>query len=94
MNERIVSAANKNKQTGDLLIGVRHWDESMRNQCKILMSIEKATNMSSEWDQGFITNKYRYVSREEAYDIAEREGQIIRECGNPSQRVLYTEHLY
>ena len=45
------------------------------------------------WEQGFVTNKYRFVSREGAWIIAEKQGQIIRDH-NVCVGTLYSEHLY
>ena len=46
-----------------------------------------------DWEQGFVTNKYRFVSREEAWIIAEKQGQIIRDH-KVCVGTLYSEHLY
>ncbi|EQA7786777.1 hypothetical protein ACX818_001371 [Acinetobacter baumannii] len=47
--------------------------------------------------QGFITNKYRFVTREEAWIIAEQQNQILcRVGGDMKDGVgrLYSENLY
>jgi len=43
--------------------------------------------------QGFITNKGRFVERCEAWIIAEKQGQIIRDK-DLCVGTLYSEHLY
>ena len=43
--------------------------------------------------EGFITNRGRFVSREEAYAIATDNNQIIRLCPTVSNK-LYSEMLY
>jgi hypothetical protein len=43
--------------------------------------------------QGFLTNKNRFVDREEGWDIAEAAGQI-NDRSRGSSRTLYSEDLY
>ena len=49
------------------------------------------------FEQGFLTNKYRFVSRKEAYVIAKAQNQIKRLCPtgstNPNPK-LFSEMLY
>ena len=49
------------------------------------------------FEQGFLTNKYRFVSRKEAWDIAIQQNQIKRLCPtgstNPNPK-LFSEMLY
>ena len=47
----------------------------------------------NHFKQGFLTNKYRFVDRYEAYEIAVRQNQIRRLCPTGSKR-LYSEMLY
>jgi hypothetical protein len=80
-----VCAANRNSN-GTVMLGVRHCDELMR-RCGVSL---RAT------EQGFITNKREFVTREEAWVIAEREGQIIRRCGGDTMNGgrLFSKNLY
>ena len=48
---------------------------------------------AGEEAQGFLTNKNRFVDREEGYDIAEAAGQL-NERPRGSSRTLYSEDLY
>jgi len=86
--ERIVCAAIKIKEGDIIIAGVRHFDNIMRN---IIRSIDKVNYNSCE--QGFLTNKYRFVNRYEAWDIAKNQDQLIwgkdREPGP-----LFSEDLY
>ena len=43
-------------------------------------------------EQGFMTNKFRFVSREEAWEIALKNNQIVRNTG--TEGVLFSENLY
>ena len=85
MNQRIVCAANRNMITQSIVIGVHHWDGLIRQQIW-----EK---YYSDYEQGFIDNRGDFLTREEAFVVAEREGQIIRRVGG-DEGCLYSENLY
>ena len=85
MNQRIVCAANRHKQTKQVILGIRHWDGYMRVQC--------LDYDYSDYEQGFIDNKGKFLTREEAFVVAEREGQIIRRVG-VDEDWLFSEDLY
>ena len=87
MNQRIVCAANRHKQTKQVILGIRHWDGYIRVQC-----LDYDYDYSY-YEQGFIDNKGNFLTREEAWVVAEREGQIIRRVGG-DKGVLYSENLY
>ncbi|MGA2256036.1 MAG: hypothetical protein ABSG53_15425 [Thermoguttaceae bacterium] len=83
--EVIVSAAVK---TGDTIItGVRHHDRFMEAQI-IRLGLDRKC-----FTQGFVTNKFRFVDRKEAWEIAQRNHQLCwgqdREPGE-----LFSEDLY
>lgn len=87
MNQRIVCAANRNKFVSfDILLGVRHWNDFMRSQLD-------GRDSYDDYEQGFIDNRGDFLTREEAWVVAEREGQIIRRVGG-DEGVLYSENLY
>lgn len=83
---RIVCAANR---YGDTIVpSARHHDALMNSLIK-----ELGFNISpGRWEQGFIDQHRKFYTREEAWVIAERNGQIIREVSSPG--VLYSENLY
>ena len=85
--ERIICAAHE--LHGYVVICLRHCDEN---------AIRDAPSKTYLMDanQGFITNKRRYVNRQEAWQIAEREQQIVRHVGGDSSNggTLYSENLY
>ena len=83
--ERIVSAAI---QKNDLIImGIRHFDRIMQNQ------LESSGLDRKDWQQGFITNKLRFVTREEAWLIAQTNNQLCWGTDRPPGQ-LFSEDLY
>lgn len=98
MNKRIVCAANKytfkmiDGTTKDLIIcGVRHYDNLMHEQIKMLDA--KLWENKIKEIQGFLDNKGGFLTREEAWIVAEAENQIARRCGGDGKK-LFSENLY
>lgn len=85
--ERIVCAANKTHD-GIIVLGVRHADYLM---CWTARNIGVTLHCNEE---GFYTNWQRFVTREEAMEIAREQGQIYRPEGTHNPDVLYSECLY
>lgn len=92
MNSRIVCAANKYGSV--IIIGIRHYDKFMHTRIQELK--DTYTNLINIEDevQGFVDQFGNFYNRKDAYIIAENENQIIRTCGNPDSRELYSENLY
>ena len=70
---KILAAAIRNKETGvvwSLPTPARHHD-------LIAICTDWQRGSQSLFEQGFITNDYRYVDRSEAKKIAKKAGQII-----------------
>ena len=93
--ERIVSAANK---YGDVILsGVRHGSEDMYSLWDNVLEHDGVffDNHGIE-EQGFITSKYRFVTRQEAWKIAVDQKQIVRRVGGDDSDggTLYSENLY
>lgn len=88
--ELIVCSAAKNPLTGEVYISLRHGDDYFWQHHDSQYG-DKVSCM--DYEQGFITNKHRFVSREEAYEIALANSQIRRLCPTGSKR-LYSEMLY
>lgn len=90
---RIVCAANQ-LPDGTLLVGPRHWGPTMRQQAD---TYKKAHGISEKRlavaKQGFIDQFGKFYSREEAWKIAEANGQIIRDH-DKCVGELFSEHLY
>lgn len=87
--QRVVCAAVKHPQTGAVIAGPRHFDGVMR----------ATIGDDREWydgEQGFIDQLGNYLSRTEAWKIAESAGQIFRRCGGDTANggTLYSENLY
>jgi len=97
MNERILCAATKRiaprnchntyyEGTNDILnieLGYRHADILHRFQGEV---------SKNPYDQGFYTSKGRFINRQEAFKIAEKESQLIQISG--AYGTLYSEDLY
>lgn len=83
---RIVCAANRYGNI--LIVAPRHFDPLMHEQIDRL----DIKISSSHWEQGFIDQHRRFYTREEAWKIAEFNGQIIRSVSSPGK--LYSENLY
>ena len=88
---RVVCAAIRHKGTERIICGARHFDAVMREQ--IL-----AAEGRKEWlgaTQGFIDNMGVFMSREEAYELAEKQNQLFRNIpSDRAGRYLTSETLY
>jgi len=98
-HQRVVCAANKyyfmfSDGTFEEVIvcGARHYDKIMRNQINAFD--EHFWSCKIREEQGFIDQHGNFLTREVAYIIARENGQIIRECGNPNSKELFSENLY
>jgi hypothetical protein len=91
MQRVIVCAAMRDTKTGKVICSVRHWDELSRQRFN---SQEEAMDFNDE--QGFVDNKYQFLTRTEAWQVAEAAGQIKRRCGGDTANggTLYSENLY
>lgn len=87
MEQRVVCAANRHPETKQIILGARHWDQFMHQQ---------ADAIGGEWagaEQGFIDQMGGFLTREEAWVIAESAGQIVRRVGGDGSR-LFSENMY
>ncbi len=92
----IVCAACRNSKTGLIVTGARHFDRIMRDTINAMMPahMDQLDYWKEGWsdaDQGFIDQRGNYYDRDEAYAIAEANGQIREhlDC-----RGLFSENLY
>ncbi len=88
MEQLVVCAAIRNKR-GIVICGARHFDLTMNVQ------IDKSYSawLSKDIEEGFLDNKGNYLTREEAWIIAENAGQIRRRVGGDGKK-LFSENLY
>lgn len=80
-------------RVGDqIIVGARHYDEVMIAQLRA----RKELNDTSNWrtaEQGFIDQHCNFLSREAAWAVAWKYGQIVNDpswCNGS----LHSEHLY
>ncbi len=106
-NRRIVCAANRNRVTKEVIIGVRHYCPIMRRTIKEYLVKEQLENTFFDYDstyknyedswyaseQGFVDQLGQFLTREEAYEIASKNGQIINNIDCVPGK-LFSEHLY
>jgi hypothetical protein len=95
-----VQLFDESQQLQVQLVGVRHWDASMHSQYKMYVkSHSQESTPAYAYDvQGFLTSEDTFVDRQEAYEIALSNNQIIADSrirydgsGIPQ---LYSENLY
>ncbi|KGQ34118.1 hypothetical protein [Gallibacterium anatis] len=88
--ERTQREINLNRNGVELIVPmVRHYSPDGR---EVLESI-KSDRELEELEQGFITNKGRFVDREEAFKIAKENNQIKFDIGY-NTKFLFSEMLY
>ena len=83
---RVVCSANL-FPCGTMIVGVRHWDPLMRQQA------DAYGLKGGNCQQGFIDQHRVFMTREEAWVVAETAGQIVYR-GNWGEGTLYSENLY
>ena len=86
--QRVVCSAVR-YSGGFMLIGPRHYDDTMRKQMDDL-GIEGSEECP---EQGFIDQHGVFLTREEAWVIASAANQVIFRCGGDGEK-LYSENLY
>jgi len=83
---RIVCAAMLKE--GRIITGVRHYDEIMRTQ----MQASEGLAWWRGCTQGFIDQFGDFLNRQDAWKVADEQGQIRHEVSTPG--TLYSENLY
>lgn len=88
---RVVCAACK-MTDGTLILGARHWDGHM---IMISSKLNKERSKNPD-DQGFVDQWNVFMTREEAWKVADAAGQILYRCGGDTANggTLYSENLY
>lgn len=91
---RVVCAANRVVDE-DLVIGARHFDSLMHGRIARINEERRDWEYIEphEWEQGFIDQWGVFMTREEAWKVAEAAGQIRYRCGGDGVK-LFSENLY
>ena len=84
----IVCAAMRNAE-GEIICGPRHYDKIMNQQLRRLARNDWRASIT----QGFVDQYGNFLTREEAWEIAIRKGQIVRRVGGDEGK-LFSENLY
>lgn len=89
----VVCAAIKFTTEGrDFLVcSARHYDQTMVEQIKTIGIV--AFNAKMKYEQGFIDQYGKFMTREEAYKVAKEANQIKYKCGGDENQ-LFSENLY
>ena len=91
MKTRIVCAAIR-AEDGMVMTGIRHYSGDMFSQIMARNDGEKFAHRSGD-DKGFVDQKGKYYTRQEAWDVAIKANQIIRKIDG-QDGFLYSENLY
>jgi len=94
--ERRVVCAAIRAADGSILLGTRHYSKDMHAQIAARRDGEKFVRRLDD-DQGFVDQRGVFMSRYEAYRVAEAAGQIRypEACGQGVEGPkLYSEGLY
>ncbi len=88
---RVVAAACRDNVTKVVVVSARHYDGAMRNAIAGLRAWNKG-----EVEQGFIDQRGEFLTRREAWAVAEAAGQIVRRVGGDTigGGNLFSENLY
>lgn len=95
-SERRVVCAAIRAADGDVLLGIRHYSKDMHKQIEARHDGKKFI-MRGDSDQGFVDKFGVFMSREEAWIVAEAAGQLRypEACGEGLNGMkLYSEGLY
>lgn len=89
---RIVCAAMRCRKTGKIIASVRHWDDI----CNQYFDGDTDKILEFDDEQGFLDNRYNFLTRQEAWVVANNANQVIRRCGGDTSKggTLYSENLY
>lgn len=92
---RIVCAAIR-AADGEVILGIRHYSADMHRQLEQRADGMKFYRRHGD-DQGFVDQHGKYLTREQAYLVAQAAGQIVRpeHCRDSNRGPqLYSEGLY
>ena len=95
----IVCAACRSSKTGAIFAGARHFDPIMHSQINAVtgdVSTPKWHEILGPIEQGFIDNRYNFLTRQEAMILAKSNGRNIcieNGCGG-NEDILFSEGIY
>ena len=95
VERRVVCAAIR-AANGQVMLGIRHYSQDMHEQIKCRVDGTMFACRHDE-DQGFVDQHGVYMTREEAWQVANAAGQIVHpeRCGmGLNGPRLYSEGLY
>lgn len=92
---RVVCAANRCPETGDIVLGARHFDLRMVQQIQAYKK-DQLDDVNRFTEQGFIDQHGTFMCRQEAWKVAKAANQIIRRVGSDTANggTLFSENLY
>lgn len=89
---RVVCAALYDSELDMSICGPRHCDMTMHYIiCAMPNDIRDQLRRGK---QGFVDQWGKFMTREEAFEVATAAGQIIEKTGNPDSKELFSEDLY
>jgi hypothetical protein len=89
--DSIIVCAAMMMKDGLILSGVRHFSPDMRETGRRIYGDNFKYQVEK---QGFINQFGEFLSREEAWAVAEKNGQIRKLCYDGQTGILYSENLY
>lgn len=96
--QRIVCAANRHIFSHFIVLGIRHFDDHMIQQIDLKRECNpnEGGDQDWRWEQGFVDQHGKFLDRNQAWQIAQAAGQIIRSVGGDTANggTLYSENLY
>lgn len=78
-------------QDDSIVVGIRHFSPEMRKIMKRAYGDKYHLQVK---EQGFVNQFGKFLTREEAYNVAIMNGQILRNTVSLPHGTLYSEHLY
>ena len=99
----IVCAAIRNDKTDIVLCGVHH---GVCMGLAIQLGLQDLRDSTSDWTVGFVDNEQQFLTRTEAWRVADAAGQIrrptgwekdysqARPAGVGDEKLLFSENLY
>ncbi len=92
---RIVCAACRIKDDGFIICSPRHVDNTTRATINKIYGDNSEIYQRDSMEQGFVDQFGNFLTRKEAWVIAVKNGQIIRDLNlSSSNDELFSEHLY